>query len=42
MVSVQGGPEVDLPILEYRVKQTDDPTIHRIKLDSYNFRFFVK
>jgi hypothetical protein len=24
MVSVQGGPEVALPILEYRVKQTGD------------------
>ena len=41
MVSVQGGPEVALPILEYRVKQTGDPTIHRIELNSYNIRLFV-
>jgi hypothetical protein len=34
MVSVQGGPEVALPILKYRVKETGDPTILRIKMDS--------
>jgi hypothetical protein len=37
MVSVQGGPELALPILEYRVKQTGDLTILRIKLDSKTF-----
>jgi hypothetical protein len=42
MVSVQGGPEVALPILEYRVKQTGDPTNYRIQLDSYNIQYFVK
>ena len=41
MVLVQGGPEVALAILEYTVKPTGDPTIHRIKLDSWNIRLFV-